>query len=95
MIERTVWSRVRSEVTVERQDGKATPEREGLCRLLGDEKAKTVSAKGSGMLLSRMGDRGESDGGEIEARRTRGLDLRRREQFKVKMSAWPPRSYCV
>ena len=34
-------------------------------------------------------------GGEIEARRTRGLDLRRREQLKVKMSAWPPRSYCV
>jgi hypothetical protein len=48
------------------------------------------------MLLSRIGGQGERDeGGETEARRTRGLDLRRREQLKVMMSAWPPRSYCV
>jgi hypothetical protein len=48
------------------------------------------------MLLSRIGT-GEGGGTEweIEARRTRGLDLRRREQLNVKMSAWPPRSYCV
>ena len=34
-------------------------------------------------------------GGRTEARRTRGLDLRRREQLNVQMSAWPPRDYCV
>jgi hypothetical protein len=37
------------------------------------------------MLLSRIGGQGERDeGGETEARRTRGLDLRRREQLKVR-----------
>lgn len=53
-------------------------------------KSKTVSAKGKQECFCReWGDRGrEDDGGEIEARRTRGLDLRRREQLKVMMSAW-------
>jgi hypothetical protein len=59
-------------------------------------KSKTVSAKGNRSAFVENGGQGrENDGGEIEARRTRGLDLRRREQLKVKMSAWPPRSYCV
>jgi hypothetical protein len=41
------------------------------------------------MLLSKMGYRGgKVDGGETEARRTRGLDLRRREHLDVEMSAW-------
>ena len=61
-----------------------------------DEKQNRVRLRETGMLLSRMEGQGErEDGGEIEARRTRGLDLRRREQLKVMMSAWPPRSYCV
>lgn len=40
------------------------------------------------MLLSKMGYRGEVDGGETEARRTRGLDFRQREHLDVEMSAW-------
>jgi hypothetical protein len=57
-------------------------------------KSKTVSAKGNRNAFVENGGTGErDDGGEIEARRTRGLDLRRREQLKVEMSAWPPRSY--
>ena len=58
-------------------------------------KSKTVSAKGKQECFCReLGGQGERDeGGETEARRTRGLDLRRREQLKVMMSAWPPRSH--
>jgi hypothetical protein len=59
-------------------------------------KSETVSAKGNRNAFVENRDRGgRGEGGEIEARRTRGLDLRRREQLNVKMSAWPPRSYCV
>ena len=61
-----------------------------------DEKAKPCPLKGNRNAFvenGRTGERGIE--GEIEARRTRGLDLRRREQLNVKMSAWPPRSYYV
>ena len=58
-------------------------------------KRKRCPLLGIRMFLSRMGAGEGGDGGETEARRTRGLDLRRREQLNVKMSAWPPRDYCL
>lgn len=54
-----------------------------------------MSASGNWNAFVENGYRGgrKTMEGETEARRTRGLDLRRREQLNVKMSAWPPRDY--